>query len=494
MREDLVASREEHRETLRAAGLPPYPSWRGRSHTAAAFHTEFDRLAQTGTPVTAAGRLRTMREHGAVRFLDLVDATGKMQLLCRSDDIGDKHFALLNALDPGDVITATGNAVATRTGEKSLQVTSWAILAKALRPPPEKRAGLRDEEERARHREVDLLVNEETRATFRLRALILRRLRELLIGEGFTEVETPILQHLPGGAAAQPFRTHHNALNLDLFLRIAPELFLKRLVIGGYEKVFELGRLFRNEGVDRSHNPEFTSCELYQAYATVEDLIPLTERLIATLLTEARGSARFSYQGKTLDFTPPWPRVHFVDAVEKATGVHVLREREPATYLRALERTGARLPEDHSLPNLMDELVTEAVRKKTAGPLLILGAPVELVPLAKRDPQNSQLVQRMQLIAAGMELVNAYTEENDPVDQERRLREHARLRRASGSASPRQESEIHPLDQEYIDALRVGLPPTAGWGLGVDRLVMLASDQPSIRDVQFFPLLRPKHD
>lgn len=487
----LLAARERHRDALVEAKVDPYPTWNKRSHTASDIARRFSKLA--GTEVTVAGRSGVARSHGGVRFLDLRDASGSIQLLVKKDVLGEAAFTLLDAIDQGDLLAARGTVVRTATGETSIEVRAWTLLAKALSPLPEKRAGLKDEEERSRRREVDLLANEETRRVFSVRSRVLDGLRSFLAENGFTEVETPILQHLAGGASSRPFRTHHHALNLDLFLRIAPELFLKRLIVGGYEKIFEIGRAFRNEGVDRQHNPEFTICELYQAYAAVDDLIPLTEQCVSSLLTDIRGSPRLTYQGRTLNFQPPWPRVPFVEAVEKATGVNVLKSRDADTYLKALKRLSAEPPEDRTLPNLMDELMTEAVRKKTAGPLIISGAPIELEPLAKRDPNEPRLVQRVQLVAAGMELVKAYTEENDPVEQERRFRSQSRLRRSSPKgARSNGAADVHPLDAEYLEALRLGLPPTAGWGMGVDRLVMIAADQPSIRDVQFFPLLRPR--
>lgn len=483
MRDDLTATREEHRDRLRAAGREPYPTWHGRTHTAATVHEEYGPLSQQAVTVTVAGRVRARREHGGIHFLDLHDATGSIQVLCRADLLGAESFQSLADLDVGDIIAATGSITKTRAGEVSIEARTWTPLTKALVPLPSKRAGLQDEEERARHRELDLLANTETRRVFDVRTRILRGLREFLAREGFTEVETPVLQHLAGGASARPFRTHHAALNLDLSLRIAPELFLKRLIIGGAERIFELGKAFRNEGIDRQHNPEFTLCELYVAYATVEDLLPLTERLVVELVTAIQGSPQITYQGQAINLTPPWPAITFIEAIEHAAGVHVLRERDPAVYLRALERLGASRPADQSLPHLMDELLTEAVRKKTTGPLVIWDAPTELFPLAKRKPREPALVQRFSLIVAGMELVNAYTEENDPAEQESRFREQARLRG---------ETEIYPLDADYLEALKVGLPPTAGWGLGVDRLVMLAANQRSIRDVIAFPLLRPR--
>lgn len=485
VRHDLLATRETHRELLRTGGKDPYPTWHGRTHTTADIRASFDALAQAQDTVTIAGRLMSTRKHGGVWFLDIQDATGTMQLLCRSDALGAETFALLDALDPGDLLAATGSVTKTRAGELSVDIASWTPLAKALRPPPDPHAGLRDEEERARYREVDLLANAETRRVFDTRAALLQSLRTFLLHEGFMEVETPVLQSQPGGAAAYPFRTHHRALDLELTLRVSPELALKRLIVGGYERVCEVGKVFRNEGIDRQHNPEFTVCEFYVAYATIEDLLPLTERLFAHILTEVGGSPRLTFQGTALDFTPPWPRISVVDAVRDSTGVNLITDRDAKSYERALHTLGAHLPDAHDLPSLLDALISAAVRKTTTGPAFLLGAPVELEPLAKRDPSEPQLVQRMQLLAAGMELVKAYTEENDPVEQERRLKQQATLR---GS------SDVHPLDMAYIEALKVGLPPTAGWGMGFDRLVMLATDQPSIRNVLFFPTLRPKEE
>lgn len=481
MTDRLRADREHHRDALRKAGLDPYPTWRGRTHTAAEISVQFSRLKNR--PVTVAGRSGVVRAHGGVCFLDLQDASGKIQVLMSRARIGRVGFAALSHLDPGDILAAKGSVVKTKAGEITVEARSWTLLTKALSPLPDTRTGLKDDEERARHREVDLLANPATKETFAIRLGTLRALRASLETEGFVEVETPILQHLAGGAAARPFRTHHNALDLDLFLRVAPELFLKRLIIGGYEKIYELGRVFRNEGIDRAHNPEFTMCELYQAYATVEDLIPFTERLVAGIVRGVHGSTTISYQGQKLSFRAPWKRVRYVAAVKRETGIDVLKERRASAYVRALRKLGVPLPEDQSLPNLMDELFTKSVRKKLRGPVHVLDAPTELVPLAKRRADEPRLAQRLQVLAAGMELVNAYTEENDPVDQSARFHEQAKLRGAT---------EIHPLDAEYIEALKIGLPPTAGWGLGVDRMVMLLTDSPNIRDVIFFPLLRPR--
>lgn len=435
--------------------------------------------------MTVAGRIGAKRVHGGSAFLDVHDATGKIQALFREDVLGGDRYALLDALDLGDIIAVEGNAEKTRAGEDTVSAASWTLLTKSLVPLPDAWSGLQNVELRARQRELDLLVNPDARATLLTRSTIVRALRDFLHGKKFVEVETPILQATPGGASARPFTTHHEALDMDLALRIAPELYLKRLVVGGLERVFEIGRNFRNEGVDRQHNPEFTMCELYLAYATIEDLLPLTEELFASLLLSASGSLRIRYQGRELNFTPPWKRVSFVPALRDATGLDVMQEDDPGVYVAYLERQGITPPDARTLPALIETLYKEVVRKNVWDPVVLYDAPVMLSPLAKRREDVPALAQRMQLLAAGMELVNAYTELNDPTEQEERLREQEHYR-------ARGDKEAQRLDPAYVHALRVGLPPTAGWGLGLDRLTMLLADRPHIRDVIAFPLFRPE--
>ncbi len=424
------------------------------------------------------------RSHGGSIFLDVVDQSGKIQGLVKRDRIGDDRYRLLDATDIGDIVALTGPVEKTRTGEHTVSVNSWALLTKARTPLPDTWAGLQDHETRARTRELDLIANASARLVLEIRSRVLSLLRRFFSERGFLEVETPTLQPIPGGATARPFTTHHNALDLDLFLRISPELYLKRLVVGGIERVFEVSRNFRNEGVDRQHNPEFTMCECYLAYARVDDLIPLTEELFRSFLGEIRGGLTIVYRGRQLDFTPPWPQIQFVAALKERTGIDVLHEKDPAVYRKVLERLGSSSPAARNLPALIDALYKETVRKEAWNPVLVRDFPVSLEPLAKRVEGSPALVQRVQLLVAGMELLKAYTELNDPVDQEQRFREQESLR-AQG------DFEAQRIDTVFLDALRIGLPPTAGWGLGVDRLTMILADQAHIRDVIAFPLFRP---
>jgi lysyl-tRNA synthetase, class II len=484
VREDIVAAREAHLRQFRDAGMLAYPTWHGRTHSAADVHAQVKELVSRGTPVTVAGRLTGKRGHGGSTFLDLRDASGKVQVLLRKNVIGDASYALTDALDLGDILAASGSVQKTKAGEDTVEASSWTLLAKSLLPLPDKKKGLRDVEQRARSRELDLIVNEDATRAFRVRHSLLTVLRSTLAEQGFVEVETPVLQPVPGGASARPFRTHHNALDLDLYLRVSPELYLKRLVVGGLERVYEIARNFRNEGIDRQHNPEFTMCELYMGYATVDDLLPLTESIITRACNATRGALAFSYSGKTIDFTPPWPQIRFAAAIKKEVGIDIRRATTPDPYLAALKKRKIAVPAVHSVPILLDELYREVVRKKIWDPVIVRDFPVEMEPLAKRHDADPTLVQRVQLIAAGMELLKAYTELNDPQDQEERFHEQE-SRRQEG------DDEAQRTDSAFLGALRIGLPPTAGWGMGIDRLAMILADQSHIRDVIAFPLFRP---
>lgn len=485
VREDLVAAREEHLRRLRDAGVPFYPTWRGRTHTAADVHANVRDLLAEKSEVTVAGRLTSKRKHGGSTFLDLRDGSGKIQVLVKRDAVGGERYVLLDALDIGDIIAATGAVQQTKAGEDTVEASSWTLLTKSLTPLPDTWSGLQDVETRARQRELDLLTNESSRKTFLMRSAVVQALREFLVRKGFVEVETPILQLLAGGAAARPFVTHHHALDLDLFLRVAPELYLKRLLVGNIERVFEIGRAFRNEGVDRQHNPEFTMCEFYMAYATIDDLIPLTEEMFTTILTTMKGGTACDYQGKRIDFAAPWKQISFIDALRDATGIDVLREHEPEPYLSSMEEHHIAVPDVRTVPVLIDTLYKGVIRKQIWEPTIIRDFPVVMAPLAKRYDDRPDVVQKMQLLACGMEFINAYTELNDPVDQERRFREQETFREAG-------DEEAQQVDRQFLEALRIGLPPAAGWGLGVDRLTMLLTDSPHVRDVIAFPLLRPE--
>ncbi|MCI0479138.1 lysine--tRNA ligase [Candidatus Uhrbacteria bacterium] len=466
-------------------GIDPYPSSTRRDATCADALARFDAWSAAGKRVTLAGRLMTTRVHGGLIFADLADATGKIQILVKQDVVGDAPFALfLDRIDPGDIVEAAGTLFTTKRGEKTLQVSEWAILAKALLPLPEKWHGLTDQELRYRHRELDLIANPEVRETFRKRSQVVRSLRRALEDEGFEEVETPILQAIPGGATARPFVTHHNALDMDLYLRIAPELYLKRLIVGGYEKVFEIGRQFRNEGMDWSHNPEFTSCEFYWAYQDAEGLMAFTETLLMRVITEVNGSPLVKDGDETIDFTPPWPRVTFRDAIKDASGIDIagITRRD---LLAKMKKLGIEVEDEGAgIGKLFDGLYKELVQAKRIQPSFVTEYPIEMEPLAKKCGHDARFVQRFQLLAAGRELLKAYAELNDPIDQMERFEAQERLREEG-------DAEAQHIDMAFVKALEHGMPPTAGWGMGIDRFVALIAGERSVKDVILFPTMRP---
>ncbi|HTO13295.1 MAG TPA: lysine--tRNA ligase, partial [Candidatus Binatia bacterium] len=413
-----------------------------------------------------------------------MDQSGRIQLYARADQLGD-DFALFTELDLGDFIGVTGDLMRTRTGELTVAVKAFTFLAKSLRPLPEKWHGLKDVETRYRQRYVDLVVNEESRRIFQLRSRIIQAIRAFLDARGFTEVETPMMQPIPGGAIARPFKTHHNALDMDLYLRIAPELYLKRLVVGGFERVYEISRVFRNEGVSTRHNPEFTILEFYQAYADYTDLMELTEALFAELAQSLLGRVALTWGEHALDLAPPWKRLPFFTALSQALGVTVTPETDAATLARAAAGRGLTADGGGSADKIWKDVFDELVEPTLVQPTFVTDFPIELSPLAKRKRDNPRLVDRFEGYVGCRELVNAYSELNDPIDQLGRFREQAAL-------AARGDDEAHWLDEDYVRALEYGMPPTAGEGIGIDRLVMLFADQPSIREVILFPHLRPE--
>ena len=484
---DLVRQRGEKLEALRGRGIDPFGGRYPVTHWAGELTTRLEKAAEAELtalgPVSLAGRLMAMRDHGKTAFGHLMDRTGRIQLYARADQLGD-DFALFTELDLGDFIGVTGDLMRTRTGELTVAVKAFTFLAKSLRPLPEKWHGLKDVETRYRQRYVDLVVNEESRRIFRLRSRIIQALRAFLDARGFTEVETPMMQPIPGGAIAKPFKTHHNALDMDLYLRIAPELYLKRLVVGGFERVYEISRVFRNEGVSTRHNPEFTILEFYQAYADYTDLMELTEAMFAELAQSLLGRLTLTWGEHTVDLTPPWNRLPFFAALSQALGVTVTPETDAATLAHAASVQGlttAPGPADKIWKAVFDELVEPTLVQ----PTFVTDFPIELSPLAKRKRDNPKLVDRFEGYIGCRELVNAYSELNDPIDQLGRFREQAAL-------AARGDDEAHWLDEDYVRALEYGMPPTAGEGIGIDRLVMLFADQPSIREVILFPHLRPE--
>ncbi|HEU5090276.1 MAG TPA: lysine--tRNA ligase [Roseiflexaceae bacterium] len=486
---ELQRQRLAKLERLREDGIDAYPPRATRSHTIGAVLRDFDTLMAEQATVTVVGRIvGARRVMGKLAFAHIEDESGRMQLWLSKADLGDEWFARFrDELDTFDIVEATGTLRRTKTGEASLFVTRLVVLAKALNPPPEQWHGLSDQEERHRQRYLDLIVNPEVRDVFRTRATIVRTMRRFLDERGYIEVETPTLQPLYGGATARPFVTHHNQLKQNLYLRIAVELYLKRLIVGGFERVYEISKVFRNEGVDRTHNPEFTMMECYQAYADYNDIMRLVEDMYRAIALEVCGTTTVEYQGHTLDFGPDWQRVSIPEAIDEHTGIDILTIDELQPLQQAIR--AAKLPVEMK-PNWgkqVDELFSEIVQPRLIQPTFILDHPVALSPLAKRRPDNAALTERFEPIIAGMELGNAFTELNDPLDQEQRFLEQGREFAAG-------DDEAQQMDLDYINALMYGMPPTGGLGIGIDRTVMLFTNQPTIREVILFPHLRQRED
>jgi len=480
---------------LREMGVNPYPYRFEVTHHAQEVKDDFETLSTAQDPVSVAGRIMSIREHGKTCFAHIQDETGRIQIYVKRDVVGDREFSIFKLLDIGDIIGVRGTPFRTRTGEITIGVESFEVLCKSLRPLPivkEKIEGdkrivydpFTDKEQRYRRRYVDLIVNPEVRETFRRRTEIVRVLRSFLDERGFLEVETPVLQPVYGGASARPFVTHHNALDIDLYLRISNELYLKRLIVGGFERVYEFSRNFRNEGMDRFHNPEFTLLEAYQAYADYNDIIQLTEEMIAYAAREVLGATRIVYQGTEIDLTPPWKRVRMLEVLREHLGVDV-RELPDAELRELCLRHGVEVDGGMGRGKMMDKLFDEVVKPRLVQPTFVLDHPVETSPLAKRHREDPELVERFEAFIAGMEIANAFSELNDPDDQRRRFEDQMRLRE-------RGDEEAQVLDEDFIRALEYGMPPTGGLGIGIDRLVMLLTDMPSIRDVIFFPQMRPE--
>jgi lysyl-tRNA synthetase, class II len=452
-------------ERLREQGIDPFPHQFGGVTAIAEIHAAHDGLEpgeETDSSYRIAGRLAARRGHGGAAFLDVVDRSGKLQVHAQRDVLGEEAFETLTHLDLGDVIGVDGTAFKSRRGELSLRASGWTLLAKSLRAPPDKFHGLEDVETRYRHRDVDLLANDEIRELFMLRSKVVRAVRRWLDERGFLEVETPVLQPLYGGALARPFVTHHNALDRDFFLRIADELYLKRLIVGGLERVYEIGKDFRNEGISHKHNPEFTMLEWYEAYADYEDIAARLEELVAYV------AADVGYEGP-IDFSPPWKRLTLREAILDKTGVDIAGDDE--------------LPGEGTRAKRVDALLSKHVEPELQNPTLVLDYPKELSPFAKDHRSQPGLVERFECFAAGMEFANAFTELNDPDEQRARFEQQARDQ-ATG------DDETQPYDEDYIRALEHGMPPTGGIGIGIDRLVMILSGRHSIREVVLFPAMR----
>lgn len=458
-------------------------------------HTQFDQTHSTSDilgnfndldsqDVRIAGRSLGLRRMGGVAFSDLIDDGSKIQLMARRNALGEDAFKAFTEIDPGDLIGVSGTVLKTRTGEISISIQEFATLAKALRPPPEKWHGLRDVEIRYRQRYLDLIANDEVRELFVKRSLIIRAIRGFLDSRGFLEVETPVMHDIPGGALAKPFTTHHNALNIDLHLRVAPELYLKRLIIGGLNKVYEIGRNFRNEGIDTRHNPEFTMLEAYQAYVNYDAIMELTEQLIAHTAEQIFGQTHITFQNDEIDLAPPWKRQPLFEAVKEFTSIdfHTIRSNEESH--RAARNLGIAVEPTDDRGRVIDAILKKSVLPKLTQPIFLTDYPVELSPLAKRKGEDPDLTERFQGFIGGLEVANAFSELNDPLDQRKRF-EMQRRRREAG------DQEAHLPDWDFVRALEYGMPPTGGLGIGIDRLVMLLCNQPSIREVILFPQMRP---
>jgi lysyl-tRNA synthetase, class II len=483
---ELLLQRRRKVDVLWEAGINPYPNDYRPSHTSADLTAAYaDKQTIEDNPQTfvVAGRIIARRSFGKAAFVQLQDRKGRMQLYVKKDAIGDEAFEAFESFDIGDIIGATGVPFRTKTGELSLHVTELRLLTKSLLPLPEKFHGLTDVETRYRQRYVDLIVNPEVREVFFKRTRIINLIRAFMNDHDFLEVETPMMQQIPGGATARPFVTHHNALDMELYMRIAPELYLKRLVVGGFERVFEINRNFRNEGISIRHNPEFTMMEFYQAYATFEDLMDFTEELLCHVAQELLGTLEFTCQGERISFQRPWKRLTVQEAILEYGDIDAksLADRDLA-YAYA-QRIGLELPADIGYGKLITEIFEEVAEAKLIQPTFITAYPTEVSPLSRKNDHDPEIVDRFEFFCVGREMANAFSELNDPRDQKERFL-------AQVAEKAKGDEEAHYMDEDYIRALEYGMPPTAGEGIGIDRLVMLLTDSPSIRDVILFPQLR----
>lgn len=480
--DELQQTRIAKLQPLRDAGFEPYPLRTERTIINGDAIAQFD--AREGERHTVVGRIVFKRDGGKITFLKIRDGSGEIQLFVQIRNLGEERYeAVTKLFDLSDFVQASGTLMKTRTGEISIDVDEITLLSKALSPPPEKWHGLADIEKRYRQRYIDLMVNEEARQVAVTRSRIVTAIRDLMNERGFVEVETPTLQAQYGGAAARPFITHHNTLDQDFYLRIADELYLKRLIVGGIERVYEICKDFRNEGIDREHNPEFTMMECYQAYGDYHDMMDIVEGIFVRVADRVIGSRTLTYRDHVVDLSPPWPRIRLRDAIRDACGIDYAMIADTEELRRLARAAGADVASDAVRPRIIDELLKAFVRANLIQPTFLIDYPVELSPLAKRTPDDPSVVERFQPFVAGMEMGNAYTELNDPLDQLARFEEQAR-QRAQGDV------EAMPIDEDFVTALMQGMPPTGGLGVGIDRLVMFFTNQPSIRDVILFPALR----
>ena len=485
----LTEERTIKAEKLKSTGVNLYPAGYHTDITISEAVENFgqmdaETLERDGNTYSLAGRIVALRNFGKACFIHIQDRTGRIQSYIRKDKVSDEKFKVFKLMDIGDFIGIKGPFFRTRTGELTILAEDLTLLTKSLRPLPEKWHDLTDVETRYRQRYVDLIVNPKVKDVFVIRSRIIQAIRDFFIKKGFLEVETPMMQPIPGGATARPFKTYHNALGMDLYLRVAPELYLKRLVVGGMERVFEINRNFRNEGISIKHNPEFTMLEFYMAYATYEDLMDLNEKLFLHVLKEIFKKSIIEYQGESIDFTPPWPRIPFFDSLKDMGGVKedVLHDKKVAADFALGCQINLSEKDNHG--QILTKIFDHLVEPKLIRPTFIIGYPTEVSPLSRRNEKNPEITDRFELFIGGREIANAFTELNDPVDQRERFEHQVALRKAG-------DEEAQFMDEDYLRALEYGMPPTAGEGIGIDRVVMLFTDSPSIRDVILFPHMRP---
>ncbi|HDQ41002.1 MAG TPA: lysine--tRNA ligase [Desulfonatronum sp.] len=475
---------------LKNAGMSLYPNSFQKNTDIAAITTEYDHWDEDGLKglnqtFAMAGRIMSQRSFGKVAFLHIQDATEQIQVFVQRDAIGSEKYALFKKMDIGDIVGVIGGLFRTKTGELTVKADTVELVSKSLRPLPEKYHGLKDVEVRYRQRYVDLMVNPRTREIFQRRTKIVRLLRHFLDKQGFMEVETPMMQPIPGGATAKPFITHHKALDMKLYMRIAPELYLKRLLVGGFEKIYEINRNFRNEGISTQHNPEFTMLEFYWAYATYQDLMSLTESMFAFLAREITGSEQIIYQGSEINLGGAWQRLSFFESLERVGGLNQEQYRDPDQARKLVLKLGENVQVNEKIGKIQAKLFDLLVEPKLIQPHFIYHYPTDISPLSRRNEQDPEVTDRFELFIAGREMANAFSELNDPMDQRGRFEEQVKEKEAG-------DEEAHFMDEDYIRALEYGMPPAAGEGVGVDRLAMLLTDSPSIREVILFPLLRPE--
>jgi len=482
---ELMKARFNKLNELKEKGINPFGQKFARTHHVQEILDNAQAFIDSGQEVVIAGRLMAKRGHGKAGFANLQDLSGQIQIYSRLNDVGEEAHDLFKKADIGDILGVKGTVFITQKGEITIAVKELTLLTKSLRPLPEKFHGLKDVELRYRQRYVDLIMNPEVKKTFILRSKIIQAMREFLDKQGFLEVETPTLHAIAGGAAARPFITHHNALDIDLYMRIALELHLKRLIVGGLEKVYEIGRVFRNEGISTKHNPEFTMMELYQAYADYHDMMRITEEMVAYIAEKCLGTTKVMYEGTEIDLTPPWTRITMVDAVKKYAGVDFNEIKTDEEARNVARKLNIAVTDDATKGSVLNEIFEEIVEPNLIQPTFVMDYPIEVSPLAKRIEGNPDFTYRFEAFVVARELANAFSELNDPIDQRERFLKQVEQREKG-------DDEAHMMDEDFVRALEYGMPPTGGLGIGVDRLVMLLTDSPSIRDVILFPTLRPR--